>query len=94
MDGSACPKLASHVRLGRDRVSGGSVLLAPETVLALNPTAVAVLELCNGERTLDEIVEQLASRFDAPADQLRGDVDALLQRLVDRGYVAFCFPSR
>jgi pyrroloquinoline quinone biosynthesis protein D len=87
MEGSSKPRLASHARLGVDRVSGNKMLLAPETALALNPTASAVLELCDGERTLEEVIAQLASRFDAPAEELRGDIEGLLGRLAERGYI-------
>ena len=87
MDGSVQPRLASHARLSRDRVTGDTVLLAPETALTLNPTAVSILGLCDGERTLDEIVDHLAARFDAPAGELRGDVVQLLERLKAKGYI-------
>ena len=68
-------------------MTGSDVLLAPETVVNLNHSAIAVLELCDGERSVQEMVEALAQRFDASAENLREDVVELLQRLADRGYV-------
>ena len=55
------PKLATGVRLHRDKVREQDVLLFPEGALVLNDTALEVLELCDGERTLDDIAAVLAS---------------------------------
>jgi pyrroloquinoline quinone biosynthesis protein D len=48
----------------------------------LNPTAAAVLELCDGERSLDEIVVVLSDRYDGAdlGDDVRGLVDGMAQK--------------
>jgi pyrroloquinoline quinone biosynthesis protein D len=58
------------------------VLLVPEGVVRLNPTAAAVLELCDGERSLDEIVDTLSARYEGSdlRDDIRGLVDGMTQR--------------
>jgi pyrroloquinoline quinone biosynthesis protein D len=58
------------------------VLLVPEGVVRLNPTAAEVLELCDGERSLDDIVGELSARYDGAdlGDDVRELVDALAQR--------------
>jgi pyrroloquinoline quinone biosynthesis protein D len=61
--------------------------LAPERVLTPDQTAVAVLKLCDGNRTVDEIVTVLAEEYSAPAEVIRADVLDLLQGLADKGYV-------
>jgi pyrroloquinoline quinone biosynthesis protein D len=61
--------------------------LAPERVLTPDQTAVAVLKLCDGNRTVDEIVTVLAKQYSAPAEVIRADVLDLLQGLADKGYV-------
>ena len=81
----ARPKLATGVRLHRDKVREQDVLLFPEGALVLNDTAVAVLELCDGERSLDEIAALLGERYEA-AD-LRDDVAELLDGIGERGLV-------
>jgi pyrroloquinoline quinone biosynthesis protein D len=58
------------------------VLLAPEKVVVLNPTGAAILALCDGQRTVAEIVITLAARFDQAVD---ADVHAFLRRLAARG---------
>lgn len=76
------PTLASGVRLHRDRVRDRIVLLFPEGALALNETAAQVLELCDGVRTLDEIVAQLSDQYGA---DVRADVVELLDSIVAEG---------
>jgi pyrroloquinoline quinone biosynthesis protein D len=57
------------------------VLLSPETVVVLNATGTAVLELCDGQRTVAEIVTELGARYSRVVDE---DVRRFLDRLVDR----------
>jgi pyrroloquinoline quinone biosynthesis protein D len=45
------------------------VLLTPETVTLLNDTGAAILELCDGERTMGEILAELRGRYDHVADE-------------------------
>ena len=86
MIGSATkPRLANGVRLRWDDVRETHVLLYPEGALVLNETAAAVLELCDGERTLEEIVDTLSERFDG-AD-VRNDVESLVAAIAERGLV-------
>ena len=65
-----------------DDVREEHVLLVPEGAVRLNPTAVEVLELCDGERSLDEIVVVLTERYDGAdlGDDVRGLVDGMEQK--------------
>jgi pyrroloquinoline quinone biosynthesis protein D len=76
------PRLVTGARLQYDDVREEHVLLVPEGVVRLNPTAAAVLELCDGERSLDEIVDTLSARYEGPdlGDDVRGLVDGMTQR--------------
>jgi pyrroloquinoline quinone biosynthesis protein D len=66
------PHLARLVRLEWDQVRESHVLLAPEGVLVLNQTGAIILRLCDGERTVVEIVEELRGRYDRVAgDEVR-----------------------
>jgi pyrroloquinoline quinone biosynthesis protein D len=69
-------------RLLYDEVRAEHVLLVPEGVVRLNATAAEVLEVCDGERSLDEIVSALSARYDGfdLRDDVRGLVDAMAQR--------------
>ena len=80
------PALAAKARLRFDRTSGGYMLLYPERGLALNPTAASILKLCNGELTLDGIVERLQREYaERPAPDLRQDVVGFLEEMARRG---------
>jgi pyrroloquinoline quinone biosynthesis protein D len=79
------PKLANGVRLHWDAVRERHVLLYPEGALVLSPTAVSVLELCDGGRSMDDTVSELSARYSG-AD-VREDVEGLLAAIVERGLV-------
>ena len=79
------PRLVTGARLRYDEVREEHVLLIPEGVVRLNPTAAEVLELCDGERSLDDIVGALSARYDG-AD-VRDDVFELVDAMAQRGLV-------
>lgn len=76
------PRLVTGARLQFDDVREEHVLLIPEGVVRLNATAAEVLELCDGERSLDDIVGALAARYDGAdlGDDVRGVVDAMAEK--------------
>ena len=77
------PALRRGVRFTHDRTRGAHVLLFPEGVLMPNPTAVAVLGLCDGESTVDDIVAALRTRYaGVRADEVQGVLDRLVERRV------------
>ena len=82
------PRLPRGVRLRVDTVRNATVLLAPERVLTANPTAVEVLKRCDGERTIAQIVDELAAAFSADRARVAGDVEALLTDLAAKRMVA------
>ena len=81
------PRLARGVRLHEDKARGGFVLLAPERVLNANGTAVEVLRLCDGERTLAGVVDALAARFAIDRERIDAEVKALLADLAAKRMV-------
>ena len=81
------PQLARQVRLEWDPVREQQVLLAPEGVIALNQTGATILGLCDGERTVGEIVEELRGKYNRVADdEVRDFLSRLAaKRLVELG---------
>ena len=79
------PRLATGARLRYDEVREEHLLLIPEGAVRLNPTAAEVLELCDGERSIDDIVAALSARYDG-AD-LRDDVVELVDAMTQKGLV-------
>jgi pyrroloquinoline quinone biosynthesis protein D len=81
VSGADRPRLARHVRLSFDRTRERHVLLHPETVVVLNRSGADILGLCDGRRTVTEIVAGLRARYqDVPDDEVR----RFLTRLVAR----------
>jgi pyrroloquinoline quinone biosynthesis protein D len=72
-----------------DRKAGTVMLLYPERGMTLNGSAAAILRLCDGERSIDAIAHDLASRAtgDVDAKTVRRDVVAFLREMRRRGLV-------
>lgn len=83
------PRLAPGVRLRHDRVRDTHVLLAPERMFAPDETALAVLQLVDGQANVAAIIATLAARFAAPADEISADVTELLADLRQRGAITW-----
>lgn len=83
------PRLARGCRL--NAASGEeNLLLIPEGALRLKGPARAILELCDGERALHQIVEELTRRFpSAEPARIETDVIALLTELHERGVLEY-----
>jgi pyrroloquinoline quinone biosynthesis protein D len=80
-DGADRPRLAPHVRLAYDQTRERHVLLTPETVTLLNGTGAAILGLCDGMRTVAEILAELRGRYDLVADaEVRAFLNGLLAK--------------
>ena len=77
------PRLVTGARLRFDEVREEHLVLLPEGAVRLNRTAAEVLELCDGERSLDDIVGALAARYDGA--NLRDDVQGLVDAMTQRG---------
>ena len=78
------PKLSSRARLQMDKVTGKPILLYPEGVLVLNPTGHAIVGLCTGETTFQEMVAHLASRYGISAEEISPQIANYLNRLRER----------
>ena len=57
------PRLAQRARLKIDALSGNPVLLHQEAVIVLNQTGYEILQLCDGTRTLQEILQDLENQY-------------------------------
>lgn len=84
VESSSHPKPSAHVRLTFDRVREQHVLMGPESVLVLNPTGAAIFGLCDGQRTVTEIVAELRGQYSGVADD---EVRQFLGRLAAKRYV-------
>lgn len=79
--GSDRPRLARHVRLGFCRTRQRAILQLPETVVLLNGSGADILGLCDGRRTVAEIVAELGARYrSVPEVEVRRFVAGLVAR--------------
>jgi pyrroloquinoline quinone biosynthesis protein D len=78
-DGTGRPRLAPHARLSFDPARQRHVLLTPEAVSVLNGTGACILGLCDGQRTVADIVAELHGHYDHVAEE---EVRNFLDRLV------------
>lgn len=84
---STRPRLARGVRLHEDLARGRIVLLAPERVVAPNPSAIEILRRCDGTLTVAELVDDLARSHPAEPGRIAADVEKLLIDLANRRLV-------
>jgi pyrroloquinoline quinone biosynthesis protein D len=78
------PRLWRLARLDFDPIRQRPVLLYPEGAVLLNETGAAILELCDGSRTVEEIVTILSQRYHA---DVRTDVSEYLSTMETRELV-------
>ena len=85
LHGDARPRLPRGVRLTHNAAQGGWVLLAPERVFKANAVTAEILQRCTGEKSVTEIVDDLARAFTgAPRERIQADVMALLGTLAEK----------
>ena len=81
------PILPRHAKLKFDETRQVWVILAPERVLAPDDIAVEVLQLCDGVRSVEQMIDLLAEKYAADRGAIGTDVIAMLQDLADKGFL-------
>ncbi len=81
------PALARKARLRYEEIRQTDLLLLPERVVKLNPTGAAILRLCDGRRTVRDIVQELESRFGQTG--LENDVLEFLGQVWSQGWIEY-----
>jgi pyrroloquinoline quinone biosynthesis protein D len=81
---SSIPAIWRLARLEFDQVRQQRVLLYPEGVVLLNDTGAAILDLCDGRRSIADIATVLAERYHC---DVTADVIEYLSQLVERDLV-------
>ena len=86
-EGADVPAFNRGFRLRHDAVRDAWVILAPERLFLLDEPAVEVLKLVDGARSVAEIVDALAAKFNAPRETIAADTEAMLHDLVIKGAI-------
>lgn len=85
---SSTPSLAAGCRWTGDGEK--KMLLFPEGALRLEGTGHAILDRCDGQRTFQQIVEELQALYSASdPERVRNDVGSFLERLQQKRVVDF-----
>ena len=82
---AAVPALAPTFRFQWEPAQECHVLLYPEGMVKLNPSAGEILKRCDGVRTVAEIVADLEAAF--PGVDLEADVHRFLEVARDNGWI-------
>ena len=77
--------LASGFRLQWEDSQGAHVLLYPEGMVRLSESAGAILSRCDGERTLDGVLDSLHEAF--PGADLDADVIEFVTIALEKGWI-------
>ncbi|MCB0191328.1 MAG: PqqD family protein [Anaerolineae bacterium] len=74
-----------------EELDGELLLFHPgqTTIIACNPTASLIWQLCDGQRTTAEIVALLQTAFPEAAEMIPAEIDALLQQFNRHGALDF-----
>ena len=88
LDLDSRPRLAPGVRLKYDEARACWVVLAPERVLMPDETALEVLQRLDGQKTLDDLVAELVTAYDADRGEILADVTELLNGLLEKRVLA------
>ncbi len=88
MDLQTRPLRGTHVL--SQGVPGKVVLLTPEdgNYFSINEVGARVWELCDGARSVAEIIATIADEYDAPVETIEVDVRELLEELASQHLVA------
>jgi pyrroloquinoline quinone biosynthesis protein D len=89
IEASVRPIVAAKARLQIDKVSNEPLLLYPEGLLQLNATGAAILSLCDGKHTFEEILIALAQRYKTTPDMLREDISDYLNDIYRQTLLEF-----
>jgi pyrroloquinoline quinone biosynthesis protein D len=81
------PALPSFVRLHHDKARERWVILVPERVLVPDETAVEIVQMCDGVKTVRDLVDELAKKYNADRALITVDVLAMLQDLADKSFL-------
>lgn len=79
------PRLAPGVRLHFDKTRGAWVLLCPERVIEAEGPASEILKRCDGTRSVDAIIDELAAAFTADRAVIAADVTDMLTDMAAKG---------
>ncbi len=86
IDATTILRIRPGFRLQWEDAQQAHILLYPEGMVKLNPSAAAILLRCDGLRSIDDIVVELKTEFPDVSD-LANDVYEFLAVAIEKGWV-------
>lgn len=81
------PVMPPYIKMRHDAGRNRWVILAPERLFDPDEIAVAILKLCDGQRSVGDIAGLMATEYNAPRLEIEADIIAMFQDLADKGVV-------
>ncbi|GLS29030.1 pyrroloquinoline quinone biosynthesis protein D [Mesorhizobium albiziae] len=78
------PSLPRHVRIQFDPVRQAYAVLSPERVFWPDEISLDILRRCDGRTSVGAMIADLTAEYDAPEDEVAGDIMTFLQEWADR----------
>lgn len=72
-------------RLQWEEAQQKNVILYPEGMVELNTSSAEILKLCDGTRTLDQLINELEQKFATTG--LSNDINAFLEVALNNGWI-------
>lgn len=79
------PNIANGFRLQFEKAQDSWVLLYPEGMVKLNPSAAEILQRCDGQATVNEIISTLETAFETTG--LEKDVHSFLSIALEQHWI-------
>lgn len=84
---SALPRLAPRFLFRWEESQDAWVLLYPEGIIKLNPSAGEIIKRCDGQRTPQQIVDDLSAAFPGNDAELAAGVRQFLAVALGKGWL-------
>ncbi len=84
---ASVPAFPRGVRLKHDETRSQWVILAPERMFVLDDIGLAIMQRVDGQAAVSAIVDDLAETFEAPREEILGDVIDMLRGFADKGVI-------
>lgn len=85
----ACPKLAPHYVFRWEDSQSAYILLYPEGLIKLNPSAGEILKRCDGQSRVSAIIAELRAAFPGPDAEIAKAVHAFISLARNKGWVRY-----
>lgn len=83
----ACPRLAPHYVFRWEASQDAYILLYPEGLIKLNPSAGEILKRCNGERSVAGIIAELQAAFPGSDKEIAEGAHAFVDVARGKGWL-------